>query len=61
MEGKFGCVLATFYTFNCVLIDEERREFLRHVDRAVADKAEIALDLLYPQSRADPNTEGQWQ
>ncbi len=60
-DQPFDRILVTWFTFNYLIEDREREEFLAHSFETLAPGAAIAMDLLYPRPLQRPETENQWQ
>jgi ubiquinone/menaquinone biosynthesis C-methylase UbiE len=57
-DKKFEKVFITFYTFNYVV--ENPLDFLKNVYKSMNDGGKVVIDLFYPKTYIDKNTEGRW-
>jgi SAM-dependent methyltransferase len=60
-DQAFDRMLVTWFTFNYLIEDRERAEFLAHAFETLTSGAAIAMDLFYPRPLQRPETENRWQ
>lgn len=60
-EEAFDRMLVTWFTFNYLIGDRERAEFVAHAFETLASGGTIAMDLFYPRPLRRPETENRWQ
>jgi ubiquinone/menaquinone biosynthesis C-methylase UbiE len=53
-------ILVTWFTFNYLIEEREREEFLKRAFGMMAPGATIAMDLFYPRPMQRPETENRW-
>jgi hypothetical protein len=60
LDVPFDRVLVTWFTFNYLIEDRERREFLSRALSILASGGLVAMDLFFPLSLPRPETENKW-
>jgi SAM-dependent methyltransferase len=60
LAQTYEIALVSYYTFNYLLSDSECNAFLANSYASLAGNGRIVMDLFYPKTLAEPETDDQW-
>lgn len=61
LPERYGVVLVTLHTFNCLIDIEEQRLFLRHLRQTLSEPGVLVMDCFCPLALVQPEIADQWR